>query len=146
VFGPVIRFTNTAEKYYKPYVGTEYSAGADLKAAQSYIIDPGQMVKVDTGIAVEIPEQYFGMIVARSGTATKKGLRLANCSAIIDADYRGELIIPLYNDSSETQTIEEGERIAQLIIIPFVAARYVYAESLSETERGAGGFGSTGTS
>jgi dUTP pyrophosphatase len=102
-------------------------------------------LKIGTGIAVEIPEGYFGAIFARSGLATKRGLRPANCVGVVDADYRGELIVALHNDTEFPQEVSEGERIAQLVIIPHLSVRFVEVDDLSSTERGEGGFGSTGT-
>lgn len=102
-------------------------------------------MKIGTGIAVEIPEGYFGAIFARSGLATKRGLRPANCVGVVDADYRGELIVALHNDTDFAQEVAEGERIAQLAIIPHLSVRFVEVDDLSSTERGEGGFGSTGT-
>lgn len=101
------------------------------------------MSVIRTGIAVEIPKGYFGGIFARSGLATKKGLRLATGNSIIDSDYRGEILIPLYNDSNKGQIVDDGERIAQLIIIPYEDVEFSEVYELSATERGEGGFGST---
>jgi dUTP pyrophosphatase len=99
---------------------------------------------VGTGLAVAIPEGYFGGVFARSGLATKQGLRPANCVGVIDADYRGECTVALHNDTDEKRTVLPGDRIAQLVILPFLAAEFEEADTLPETERGAGGFGSTG--
>jgi dUTP pyrophosphatase len=140
-----IKYTKVGDTYYEPYIGSACAAGADLKAVKDYTIYPGETVKVGTGIAVEIPDNYFGAIFARSGLATKKGLRPANCVGVVDSDYRGEIIVALHNDSDEKREIEAGERIAQLAIIPYLPVSYHYVDSLSETERGADGFGSTGT-
>ena len=106
---------------------------------------PGETKLIRTGLAVEIPEGYAGLIYARSGLATKRGLAPANKVGVVDADYRGEVMVSLHNHSSVPQTIESGERIAQLVVTPFLKAEYVQAEELSDTARGAGGFGSTGT-
>lgn len=129
-----------------PTRGSKYAAGYDLYAATDYKIEiqPHQTVKIGTGIAVAIPEGNFGGIFARSGLALKKGIAPANKVGVIDADYRGELIVALHNDSDEVQTIEEGSRIAQLIIIPFVSVEFQEVDELDDTERGEGGFGSTG--
>jgi dUTP pyrophosphatase len=140
-----INYTNTGDTYIEPSFGSAFAAGADLYADGYYDIMPGGTVKVGTGIAVEIPEGCFGALFARSGLATKKGLRPANCVGVIDSDYRGEIIVAVHNDSDEIQGIEKGERIAQLVIIPYVQANYVYQPRLNDTERGADGFGSTGT-
>ena len=127
--------------------GTEYSAGADLYSlkGESIIVDPGCTVLVHTGIAMEIPEGTVGLIFARSGLATKKGLAPANKVGVIDADYRGEIMVALHNHSSVPVTVEGGERIAQIAIVPFIKADFSVVDELSSTDRGAGGFGSTGT-
>lgn len=129
-----------------PTRGSEYAAGYDLYAATDYIIDiaPHSTVKIGTGVAMELPEGTFGAIFARSGLATKKGLRPANCVGVCDSDYRGEYIVPLHNDTDEVMSIEPGERIAQLIIMNFNPIEFNVVDSLSDTERGSGGFGSSG--
>lgn len=130
-----------------PKRGSKYAAGYDLCSASTYdvTIEPGQTVKIGTGIALEIPNGYFGAIFARSGLATKEGLRPANCVGVIDSDYRGECIVALHNDSTETRTVTSGERIAQLVIMPCPDVVFVELKrGLEETERGEGGFGSTG--
>lgn len=131
-----------------PTRGTSKSAGYDLCAnidVDEVAIAPHTTMKIGTGIRVAIPDNHFGGIFARSGLATKKGLRPANAVGIIDADYTGEIIVALYNDSDEYQTIKNGERIAQLVIIPFVGVIFNEVEKLDSTGRGDGGFGSTGT-
>ena len=123
------------------------AAGYDLYAktgSAAQEIRPGETAKIGTGIAVEIPDGYFGAVFARSGLAAKKGLRPANCVGVIDSDYRGEIFVPLHNDSGELQTIADGDRIAQLIIRPYMTVDFTEVDELSETERGEGGFGSTG--
>ena len=127
--------------------GTEFSAGADLYSlkGESITIDPGCTVLVHTGIAMEIPEGTVGLIFARSGLATKKGLAPANKVGVIDADYRGEIMVALHNHSSVPATVDGGERIAQISIVPFIKAEFSVVDELSSTDRGAGGFGSTGT-
>lgn len=129
-----------------PTRGSEYAAGYDLYAATDYAIDiaPHSTVKIGTGIAIELEQDTFGAIFARSGLATKKGLRPANCVGVCDSDYRGEYIVPLHNDTDEMMTIEPGERIAQLVILPFIPVQFNVVDSLTETERGDGSFGSTG--
>lgn len=129
-----------------PTYGSEDAAGADLYAATGYdiTIAPGQTVKIGTGIAVEIPKGYFGAIFARSGLASKQGLRPANCVGVIDADYRGEIIVALHNDSDEHQLVPASSRIAQLVILPFVQEYFEVVDDLNETERNDKGFGSTG--
>lgn len=140
-----------------PTRGSEYAAGYDLYAAtvdseDGFIaitdgvdVAPHSTVKIGTGFSVELPNGTFGAIFARSGLATKKGLRPANCVGVCDSDYRGEYIVAIHNDTDEMMTIAAGERIAQLIVLPFVAVEFNVTEELSETERGDGGFGSTGT-
>ena len=129
-----------------PTYGSEDAAGADLYAATIYdiCIPPGETVKIDTGIALAIPKGYFGAIFARSGLATKQGLRPANCVGVVDADYRGPIIVALHNDSDEIQWVPAKSRIAQIAFIPVTQFTFDVVDSLNETERGAGGFGSTG--
>ena len=129
-----------------PTYGTEYSAGADLyNLDQPVAIAPHATVLIHTGISVEIPEGYCGLIFARSGLATKRGLAPANKVGVIDADYRGEIMVALHNHSDSDATVEAGERVAQLAIVPFLKADFEEAEELSDTVRGVGGFGSTGS-
>lgn len=141
-----IRFKKTNDKAIIPTYGTEYSAGADMYACidTPVIIEPGKTVLIPTGLALEIPEGYAGLIYARSGLATKKGIAPANKVSVIDSDYRGEIRIPLHNHSEEAVTIEPAERIAQIIFTPYLKACFEESDSLSDTERGLGGFGSTG--
>lgn len=131
-----------------PTRGSEYAAGYDLYACmdsnESILVKPHQTVKIHTGLAVEIPDGYWGGIFARSGVATKRGLRPGNCTGIVDSDFRGEMIVALHNDSSVEQMIVGGERIAQLVILPYLPVTFTEVDELGETERGAGGFGSTG--
>lgn len=128
-----------------PTRGSEYAAGYDLYAnnEQRLLINSGDTVKVGTGIAMEIPEGYFGAIFARSGHATKQGLRPANCVGVVDSDYRGELIVALHNDSNEPREIMPNDRIAQLVITPYLTVDFVESDTLDDTDRGEGGFGST---
>lgn len=130
-----------------PVRGSEQAAGYDLCAdiESTVTIRPGETAKIGTGLAFAIPQGYFGGIFARSGLSTKKGLRPANCTGVVDSDYRGPVIVALHNDSTEEQTIEPGERIAQMILIPYLAAEFEPVAELDETARGEGGFGSTGT-
>ena len=130
-----------------PTYGTEFSAGADLYALtdEPVEIKPGQTVLIHTGLAFEICEGYGGFVFARSGLATKKGLAPANKVGVIDSDYRGELMIPLHNISSETACITSGERVAQIVFLPYAAASFIEVNELDDTSRGNGGFGSTGT-
>lgn len=129
-----------------PTHGSEYAAGYDLHACttQMITIPPHSTVKVGTGLAMEIPNEYFGAIFARSGLATKSGLRPANCVGVIDADYRNEIIVSLHNDTDLPRVIEPNERIAQLVILPYLSVDFVLTDELSDTVRGLGGFGSTG--
>ena len=129
-----------------PSYGSSFAAGADLCALLDVPTDipAGATLLVRTGLAAEIPEGYAGLIYARSGLASKRGLAPANKVGVVDADYRGEIMVALHNHSSLTQSIEPGERIAQLVITPFLAAEFLETEELSDTVRGAGGFGSTG--
>lgn len=133
-----------------PTYGSEKAAGMDLYAdvkslgTDKLYIGPGDCLKVPTGFAFELPEGYCSLILARSGLATKKGLRPANCVGLCDEDYRGNYIIAVYNDSHEDQVIKHGDRIAQLMFVPYVQAELVEQDTLTETERGEGGFGSSG--
>ena len=140
-----INFRRLQSNAIQPSQGSQWAAGYDLYSCGSHIIEPHTTLKIGTGIAVEIPEGYFGAIFARSGLATKRGLRPANCVGVVDADYRGELIVALHNDTEYPQEVSEGERIAQLVIIPHLSVRFVEVDDLSSTVRGEGGFGSTGT-
>ena len=130
-----------------PSYGSEFAAGADLYvlSEHSVRIAPHETAIVHTGLAVEIPEGYVGLIFARSGLATKKGLAPANKVGVIDSDYRGELRIALHNHTEYEQSIEPYERVAQFVIMPYVAAQFTETDELSDTVRGEGGFGSTGT-
>lgn len=129
-----------------PTRGSEYAAGYDLYAATSYNIEiqPHTTVKIGTGLSFELPQGTFAAIFPRSGIATKRGLRPANCVGVCDSDYRGEYIVALHNDTDEVQTIEPQERIAQMILLPFVEMMFNEVDELSDTDRGAGGFGDSG--
>ena len=129
-----------------PTYGTEYSAGADIYAylEEPITISPGETVLIPTGIAMEIPIGYAGLIYSRSGLATKCGLAPANKVCVIDSDYRGEILIPLHNHSKNPQTISCKERIAQIIFTPYLFGIFEETDHLAETQRGIGGFGSTG--
>lgn len=133
-----------SDKAMIPYRGSEEAAGYDLYSTDSTDINPGECKLISTGIAMQLPNGYFGAIFPRSGTAVKRGLRLANCVGVIDSDYRGEVKVPLYNDSQEIQTVEQGERIAQLIILPYATVSFEVVDELTDTIRGNGGFNSTG--
>lgn len=131
-----------------PSRGSNQAAGYDLYACLDgpANIKSHSTVKIPTGIAVEIPDGYFGAIFARSGLATNKGLRPANCVGVIDSDYRGEIMVALHNDlDTISQTIAPGERIAQLVIMPYLPVTFTEVDELDSTERGSGGFGSTGS-
>lgn len=129
-----------------PTRGSNQAAGYDLYADLESAIEvkPHETVKINTGISMAVPEGYFGAIFARSGLSTKKGLRPANCTGVVDSDYRGPVIVALHNDSEEIQVVEPGERVAQLIVMPYLAVEFDVVDELDETERGEGGFGSTG--
>lgn len=130
-----------------PTYGTEYSAGCDLYAAisEEIILNPGETKLIPTGLSMEIPTGLVGLIFARSGISIKRGLAPANKVGVIDSDYRGEIMVALYNQSNQEQIIEKSERIAQFVLVPYVQAEFEEVESLDETVRGNGGFGSTGT-
>ncbi len=141
-----IKVKKLNENAILPTYGSEYAAGADLYACmeQSITIAPHETVMIHTGLAMEIPEGYAGLIYPRSGMASKRHLAPANKVGVVDPDYRGEFMIALHNHSNEEQTVEPGERIAQLVITPFITAAFKETDQLDETVRGAGGFGSTG--
>ena len=142
-----VNIKKLSDKSTVPTYGSPYSAGADLYACldEDITINPGDTYLVPTGLAAEIPEGYAGLIYARSGLASKKGLAPANKVGVVDADYRGQIFVALFNHSKTAQTIAHGERIAQLVIAPFLKAEFNETDELSETIRGEGGFGSTGS-
>lgn len=142
-----VNFVKLKENAIVPTYGTEYSAGADLYALPEGDIEikAGESLLIHTGIAMQIPEGYAGFIFARSGIATKRGLAPANKVGVIDSDYRGEIMVSLYNHSKVTQKVSSGERIAQMVIMPYLKAEFFETETLDDTARAAGGFGSTGT-
>lgn len=129
-----------------PTYGSTQAAGADLYACldEAVTVAPGETVLIPTGIAMELPEGMVGLVYARSGMATKRGLAPANKVGVIDSDYRGEILVSLYNHGAVHQTVQPGERVAQLVITPYVTAQFEETDTLSDTMRGAGGFGSTG--
>lgn len=141
-----VDFIKLNENAKAPTYGSEFAAGADLYACEGgeVTIAAGETKLIHTGLALEIPEGYAGLIYARSGIATKRGLAPANKVGVIDSDYRGEIMVSLYNHSGQPQSIADGERIAQLVITPFLSVEYTETEALSDTKRGDGGFGSTG--
>jgi len=134
------------EKAIIPTYGTEYAAGADLYACmdEAVTIAPGETYFTKTGIAMEIPTGYVGLVYARSGLACKKGLAPANKVGVIDSDYRGEIMVALHNHSNLPVTVESGERIAQIVLAPYITAAFHEVDELEDTARGEGGFGSTG--
>lgn len=142
----LVKVKKLNDKAIIPTYGSLGAAGADLYAVTegSATIEPGATVLVGTGVAMAIPEGYVGLIFARSGLSTKQGLAPANKVGVIDSDYRGEIKVPLFNQSKETRVIESGERIAQIAIVPFVQAEFDECSELDDTSRGEGGFGSTG--
>ena len=141
-----LRIKKLRDNAQMPTYGSEFAAGADMYAAidEAVTVEPGETKLIPTGLAFEIPEGYAGFVYARSGLASKRGLAPANKVGVIDADYRGEVMVALHNHSKDPQTVEAGERIAQMIIAPFVAVNYVFSDELDDTVRGEGGFGSTG--
>ena len=142
-----VRFKKLSENAVVPSYGTAYSAEADLYSAmqEDVIIAPETTKFIKTGIAIEIPEGLVGLIYARSGMACKKGLAPANKVGVIDSDYRGEIMVALYNHSDSAVTVAKGDRIAQLVLTPYIKADFEEADELDDTVRGDGGFGSTGT-
>ena len=142
-----VNFKVLCEGATPPAYATEFAAGADLYnlPGESATIAAGETVLIHTGIAMEIPAGYCGLIFARSGLATKRGLAPANKVGVIDADYRGEIMVSLHNHSNVDATFEGGERVAQICIVPFLKADFELTEDLTDTDRGAGGFGSTGS-
>lgn len=142
----IIKIKKLNEKAIIPTRGSEYAAGLDLYACVDELttIPAHSTVKIGTGIVMEIPHGYFGAIFARSGLATKEGLRPANCTGVCDSDYRGEYIVALHNDTDLPRVIKPNERIAQLIVMPYLPIMFEEVDELSDTERGNGGFGSTG--
>lgn len=143
---------NTTVKFAKvhpdakiPTRGSSYAAGYDLYACVDHVeIAPGETKMIGTGLAIQPPAGYFGAIFARSGLATKRGLRPSNCVGVCDEDYTGEYIVALYNDSSFIQHVNNGDRIAQLVFLPYLNVEFEEVDSLDVTERGSSGFGSTG--
>lgn len=141
-----IRIKKLTETAKLPTRGSASAAGYDLYAdiPEEITIAPGETRMISTGLSMEIPEGYFGAIFARSGLAMKEGLRPGNCVGVVDSDYRGPFLIGLHNDSSSVRTVESGERIAQMVVIPYLPVEFEETDSLNDTARGEGGFGSTG--
>lgn len=144
---PIVNVKKVKENAVIPTYGSQFAAGADLYACldNDVTINPNETVMIPTGIAVEIPVGYAGLIYARSGIATKRGLAPANKVGVIDSDYRGEIMVALHNHSGIAQTISKNERVAQMVITPFLAVEFNETDTLDKTARGEGGFGSTGT-
>lgn len=138
-------FTKLSDYAKAPSRGSADAAGYDLYAGCATTIPAHQTCVIPTNIAVALPEGTFGAVFARSGLATKQGLRPANCVGVIDSDYRGNLMIALHNDSDEDRVVELYDRIAQLIVLPYFPVYFVEVDHLSDTDRGSGGFGSTGS-
>lgn len=142
-----IKIKKLKETAVLPTRGSAAAAGYDLYACldtDSVTIKPNSNVKIGTGLSIAVPDGYFGAIFARSGLAAKENLRPANCVGVADSDYRGEYIVALHNDSDTDRIVKDGDRIAQLVIMPFLSVEFTEVDELDETERGAGGFGSTG--
>lgn len=141
-----VRIKKLRENAVIPTYGSDFAAGADLYAAidEPVTIEPGETKFIPTGLAFEIPEGYAGFVYARSGLASKRGLAPANKVGVIDSDYRGEVMNAIHNHGKVPQTIEPGERTAQMVIAPYITANFILSESLDDTQRGEGGFGSTG--
>ena len=144
---PKIAVKKLDERAVLPCYGSDFAAGADLYAVldEPVVIAAGETKLIRTGLSMEIPEGYAGLIYARSGLATKRGLAPANKVGVVDADYRGEVMVALHNHSAVPQVVEPMERIAQLVVAPFLRAEYFECDELSDTVRGQGGFGSTGS-
>lgn len=141
-----VRIKKINENAKIPSYGTEYAAGADLYACidEEVTINPGETKLIKTGVAMEVPAGYAGLIYARSGLASKKGLAPANKVGVVDSDYRGEIMVALHNHSNEVRSIEPFERIAQFVITPYLKALFNEVDDLDDTNRGDKGFGSTG--
>ncbi len=141
-----IQIKKLRENAIIPTRGSEQAAGYDLYACidEEVTVKAHTTQKIGTGIAVAVPDGYFGAIFARSGLAAKQGLRPANCVGVADSDYRGEYIVALHNDTDEDKLVEPGERIAQMVVMPYLSVEFDEVSELDETQRGAGGFGSTG--
>lgn len=141
-----IRIQKLNENAIIPTRGSDQAAGYDLYACveEDTTIEPGETKLIGTGLALTTPNGSFGAIFARSGLATKEGLRPANCVGVVDHDYTGEVKVALHNDSAEVRTITPGERIAQLVFLPYITGEFIQVVALEQTDRGDGGFGSTG--
>lgn len=142
----VAKIKKLKESAVIPKTGSDYAAGYDLYACidTDLLINPHSTVMVGTGLSITPPENYFGAIFARSGLAAKKGLRPANCVGVCDYDYTGEYIVAIHNDTNTTQVIQPNDRIAQLVFLPYIQVDFEEVDELEKTDRGVGGFGSTG--
>lgn len=142
----IVRFKKLNSSAIVPKYGSTYAAGADLYALLDApkVIKPGETAFIPTGLAMEIPKELVGIICARSGLACKQGLAPANKIGVIDNDYRGEIMVALHNHSNQERTVSPGDRIAQIMFIPYITAAFVEVAELDDTVRGSGGFGSTG--
>lgn len=141
---PTVLLKKLSDKAILPTYAHIGDAGMDLYAVDDAVIPCGETIKIPTDIAMAIPNGYVGLIYARSGLATKQGLRPANCTGVVDAGYRGNIIVAMYNDSQAPQTIKAGDRIAQMVITPFASCHLIEVEDLDETDRSTNGFGSSG--
>lgn len=141
-----IKIKKLSETAKLPERGSAYAAGYDLFADIREVVEiqPHMTYMVNTGVAMEIPEGYWGGVFARSGLSAKEGLRPANCVGVVDADYRGPICVALHNDGEVVRTITPGQKVAQMVVVPFLSVEFEEAAELSDTVRGAGGFGSTG--
>lgn len=141
-----VKFVKIRDGAIVPSRGSEKAAGFDLHACVDdlIVINPHDTVKIGTGLAIQPPNGYFGAIFARSGIATKQGLRPANCVGVCDEDYTGEYVVALHNDTDEMRSITHGDRIAQLVFLPYLDVAFEEVEALDSTDRGKNGFGSSG--
>lgn len=142
-----VRIVKLQQNAHVPTYGSADAAGADLYACieEAVTIQPSQTVLIPTGLSMEIEQGFAGFIYARSGLATKRGLAPANKVGVIDSDYRGQVMVSLHNHTGQPQTVEPGERVAQMVFAPVYQAQFCEVDALQNTERGTGGFGSTGT-
>ena len=142
----IIRVKKLDPNAILPTYGSSEAAGADLYACLQapVVVNPGETAWIPTGIALEVPKGCAGLVYARSSLGTKRGLAPANKVGVVDSDYRGEIRVVLFNHGKEPQTVENGERVAQFLITPILTPQYIESDSLSDTDRGIGGFGSTG--
>ncbi len=141
-----VRIKKTCEEAVIPKYSSEFAAGADLYACikEPVAIAPSKTVLIGTGISLELPVGFVGLVYARSGLASKQDLAPANKVGVIDCDYRGEIMVALHNHGDQTRLVSPGDRIAQLVITPYIIADFIECDDISDTTRGSGGFGSTG--